>query len=111
LEKHGEEEHGASVCGDPREGNDHPCDDIIREGLEQVCTSASAIPDVVANQVRDKSWVPRVVLGNIRLDLADEICSDVSSFRVDASTDLGEESCEAGPESKANEGVGSLNGR
>ena len=105
LKEHGEEEHRASILGDQRERNDHTGDDIVRERLEQVCASAGTVADVVAHQIGDDSRVARVVLGNIRLDLADEICSDVGCLGIDASTDLGKEGCKAGAESKADEGV------
>ena len=46
-----------------------------------------AVADVVADVVRDHGRVARVVLGDARLDLADEVGADVGRLRVDAAAE------------------------
>src|SRR5699024_9515896 len=60
--------------------------------------------DVVAHVVGDHGRVARVVLGNARFDLADEVRADVGRFRVDAAADAGEQAHEARPERETDEG-------
>ena len=48
-------------------------------GLEQVGGHAGAVADVVADVVGDHGRVARVVLGDARLDLADEVGADVGA--------------------------------
>ena len=57
---------------DHRDGGD-------RVGLEQVGRHAGAVADVVADVVGDRGRVARVVLGDARLDLADEVGADVGA--------------------------------
>ncbi len=49
-----------------------------------------AVADVVADVVRDDGRVARVVLGDARLDLADEVGADVGGLREDAAAEPGE---------------------
>src|SRR5690606_18191043 len=46
-------------------------------GLEQVGGQAGAVSDVVAHVVGDRRGVARVVLGDVVLDLADQVGADV----------------------------------
>ena len=46
-----------------------------------------AVADVVADVVRDRGGVARVVLGDALLDLADEVGADVGRLREDAAAD------------------------
>ena len=52
--------------------------------------------------------VARVVLGDARLDLADEVGADVGGLGVDAAAELGEERHEAGAEAEADDQEGRL---
>ena len=56
-------------------------------GLEQVGGHAGAVADVVADVVGDGGGVARVVLGDARLDLADEVGADVGRLGEDAAAD------------------------
>ena len=60
-------------------------------GLEQVGRHAGAVADVVADVVGDHGRVARVVLGDARLDLADEVGADVGGLREDAAAEPGED--------------------
>ena len=62
--------------------------------FEQVGAAAGAVAHVVADEVRDHARVARVVLGDARLNLADEIRSDVGGLGVDTAAQLCEESNE-----------------
>ena len=59
--------------------------------LEQVGGHAGAVADVVADVVRDHGRVARVVLGDARLDLPDEVGADVGGLRVDAAAESRED--------------------
>ncbi len=55
-----------------------------RIGLEQVGGHAGAVADVVADVVGDRRRVARIVLGDARFDLADEVAADVGALGEDA---------------------------
>ena len=86
-----------------RDAQDHRADVLGGGGLEQVGAAAGAVADVVADEVRDDARVARVVLGDARLDLADEVGADVGGLGVDAAAELGEEGHEAGAEAEADD--------
>src|SRR4029077_14282407 len=66
--------------------------DVFRGGrFEQVGAAAGTVADVVTHQVGNHRRVARVVFGNARLHLADEVGADVGGFRVDAAAELGEQ--------------------
>jgi hypothetical protein len=88
------EDHGADVLGGGR--------------FEEVSTTAGAVADVVADEVSDDARVARVVLGDARLDLADEVGPDVGCLRVDAAAQLGEQRHERCPETEADDQEGRL---
>ena len=69
----------------------HGSDDRAYEGLEDVGAHPSDVPNVVTHVVGDDAGVARVVLGDSRLDLADEVSADVSSLGVDATAHAGEQ--------------------
>ena len=56
--------------------------DFVR--LEHVGRHPGAIADVVADVVRDRRGVARIVLGDAGLDLADQVAADVGRLGVDA---------------------------
>ena len=59
--------------------------------LEEVGRHAGAVADVVAHVVGDHGRVARVVLGDPRLDLADEVGADVGGLREDAAAETRED--------------------
>ena len=71
---------------------DHGRDDRTDVGLEQVSAHASYIADVVADVVRDGGRVPWIVFGDARLDLADEVRTDVGGLGEDSTADTREQS-------------------
>ena len=91
---------GDAVDGDAQ---DHGADVLGGRGLEQVGAAAGAVADVVAHEVRDDGGVARVVLGDARLDLADEVGADVGGLGVDTAAELGEEGHEGGAEAEADD--------
>ena len=66
--------------------------------FEEVGAHAGDIPNVVANVVGDGGRVAGVVLRYARLDLADQVGTDVSGLRVDAATNPAEQGDRAGTE-------------
>src|SRR5690606_10274351 len=81
-------------------------DDRADVRLENVGAHARDVADIVAHVVRDRCGVARVVLGNARLDLADEVRTNVGCLRVDAATDAGEERDRAGTHAEAADDAG-----
>ena len=97
MPPHGDaQDHGADVLGSRR--------------LEQVGATAGAVADVVTDEVGHDRRVARVVLRDSRLDLADEVGTDVGRLRVDAAAELREERHEAGAEAEADDQEGRLLG-
>ena len=85
---------------DPEE---HHRDGRDRVRLEEVGRHAGAVADVVADVVRDDRGVARVVLGDARLDLPDEVGADVGGLRVDAAAESREHGDERAAEREADE--------
>ena len=77
-------------------------------GLEQVGGHAGAVTDVVAHVVGDGGGVARVVLGDVVLDLADEVGADVGSLGEDAAADPHEHREQGSPEAEALEHLGGV---
>ena len=100
----------SSSVGDPPDGDaqDHGADVLGGRRLEEVGATAGAVADVVTDEVGDDRRVARVVLGDARLDLADEVGADVGRLGVDAAAELGEERHEAGAEAEADDQEGRL---
>ncbi len=86
-----------------REGRakEHDCNRRDRVGLEEVGRHSRAVADVVAYVVGDHRGVPRVVLGDPGLDLADEVGADVGGLRVDAAAEPGEDRDQRAAEGEA----------
>ena len=72
-----------------------------RVGLEEVRGHAGAVADVVADVVGDGGGVARVVLGDARLDLADEVGADVGRLGEDAAADAHEHGQQRAAEAEA----------
>ena len=70
-------------------------------GLEEVGRHAGAVADVVAHVVGDGRGVARVVLGDARLDLADEVGADVGGLGEDAAADTHEHGEQGAAEAEA----------
>ena len=75
-------------------------------GLEQVRRHAGAVADVVAHVVGDHRRVARIVLGNVRLDLPDEVGADVGALREDAAAETREHRDQRAAEREAYQGLG-----
>ena len=86
-----------------RDAEDHGADVLGGRRLEQVGATAGAVADVVADEVGDDGRVARVVFGDARFDLADEVGADVGGLGVDTAAELGEEGHEAGAEAEADD--------
>ena len=74
-----------------------------RVGLEEVGRHAGVVADVVADVVGDHGRVARVVLGDARLDLADEVGADVGALREDAAAEAREDRDQRAAEGEADE--------
>ena len=84
---------------------EHHGDRRDRVGLEEVGGHAGAVADVVADVVRDHGRVARVVLGDARLDLPDEVGADVGGLRVDAAAETREDRDQRAAEGEPDEVV------
>ncbi len=78
-------------------------DDRDHVGLEEVGRHAGAVADVVAHVVGDGRRVAGVVLGDARLDLADEVGAHVGRLGEDAAADSHEQGEERGAETEADQ--------
>ena len=91
-----------------REGEnaeEHHGDRGHRVSLEEVGRHAGAVADVVADVVSDHGGVARVVLGDPRLDLADEVGADVGRLGEDAAAESSEDGDERTAEAESDQGV------
>ena len=82
----------------------HGRDQRDRVGLEQIRRHAGAVADVVADVVRDHRGIARIVLGDARLDLADEIGADVSTLGEDTAAQAREDRDQGTAEGESDEG-------
>jgi len=82
----------------------HGRDQRDRVGLEQIRRHAGAVADVVADVIRDHRGIARIVLGDARLDLADEIGADVSALGEDTAAQAREDGDQGAAEGEAHEG-------
>ena len=86
----------------------HRADVLGGGALEQVGAAAGAIADIVAHEVGDHGGIARIVLGNARFHLADEVGSDVGSLGIDAAAELREQRDERRAKSVADDEEGDV---
>ena len=86
-------------------GEQHAGHERHRVGLEEVGGHAGVVADVVAHVVGDHGRVARIVLGDARLDLADEVGADVGGLREDAAAEAREDRDQRAAEGEADERV------
>ncbi len=86
-----------------RDAEDYRGDEGHFVRLEEVGGHARAVADVVADVVGDRCGVARIVLGDSRLDLADQIGTDVGGLREDPATDTQEEGQQRAAEAESHE--------
>ena len=105
-------DQGAQAAGGGRRlsGDDHRGDDRADVGLEEVGAHAGDVADVVTDVVGDGGGVPRVVLGDARVDLADEVGADVGGLGVDAAADAAEERDGGAAETESGEALHEVEG-
>ncbi len=94
------------VEGHQGQPQDQAGDDGHLVGLEDVGGHAGAVADVVADEVGHDGRVAGVVLGDVLLDLADEVGADVRGLGVDAAADPHEQGQQGAAEAEAQQGVG-----
>ena len=82
------EDEALGAEGDLAEDQGGDKGDRVR--LEQVGGHTRAVADVVADVVGDRRGVARVVLGDVLLNLADEVGTDVGRLREDTAADTHE---------------------
>ncbi len=70
-------------------------------GLKQVSGHACAVAHVVADVVGDRGRIPRVVFGDVLLNLANQVSADVSGLGEDTAADAHEHGKQGGAEAKA----------
>ena len=88
-----------------RDPEQHHGDCGDRVGLEEVGRHAGAVADVVADVVGDHGRVARIVLGDARLDLPDEVGADVGRLREDAAAEAREDRDQRAAEGEADQVV------
>jgi len=93
-----------------RAAEDQGRDEDHGVGLEEVGCHSRAVAYVVADVVGDGRGVTGIVLGDVLLDLADEIGADVGGLREDAAADAHEHGQQGRTEAEALEHLGSLTG-
>jgi hypothetical protein len=88
-----DDQRGAACSADRRghRAQSHRGEDRADVGLEEVGAHAGHVADVVTDVVRDGGRVAGVVLGDARLDLADQVGADVRRLGVDAAADAREQ--------------------
>ena len=74
-------------------------------GLEQVSRHARAVADVVADVVRDRGGIARIIFRNAGFDLADQIATDVSTLGEDAAAKTGKDRDQRGTEAERDDGI------
>ena len=108
VEQHGFENRLAREEDRPE---NHGCDDRHGVGLEEVGRHAGAVPDIVADIVRDGRGIARIVLRNARLDLSDEVAADIGTLCEDAAAETREDRDQRGAESERDEGIDDIAAR
>ena len=91
LEKRHTQNHGADVLGGGR--------------FKEVSAPAGAVAHVVTHQVRDHGGVARVVFGDSRFHLANQVGAHVRRLGVNPAAELRKQRHEAGPEAEAHDQV------
>ncbi len=81
-----------------------------RVGLEQVGGHTGAVTHVVADVVGDGGGVARVILGDVLLDLADQVGADIGGLGEDAAANSHEHGEQRGTEAEALQHLGGLAG-
>ena len=99
------DDRGAADAGQHQTAEQHGGDEGDRIGLEQVGGHASAVADVVTDVVRDHRGVARVVLRDARLDLADEVGTDIRTLGEDAATEAREDGDQRAAEGETDQGT------
>ena len=96
------------VAVEGEDAEQHHGDRGDRVGLEEVGGHAGAVADVVADVVGDHGRVAGVVLGDPRLDLADQVGADVGGLGEDAAAEPGEDRDQRAAEAEADQRVDGL---
>ena len=81
--------------------------DTSAVGLKEIGSHSSDISNIVSNIVGNHSRVARIILGDARLNLSNEIGTNVSCLGVDTTGNTGKESNGTSSESKSSKGVDS----
>ena len=89
-------------------GEHHRRDDRDRIGLEEVGRHAGAVADIVADIVRDRGGVARIVLRDAGFDLADQVAADVGALGEDAAAETREDRDQRCAEAERDERVDDL---
>ena len=103
-----ERDLAGEVGGEGEHSEQHHRDRGHGVGLEQVGRHAGAVADVVADVVGDHRGVARVVLGDPRLDLADEVGADVGRLGEDSAAEPREDRDQRATEAEADQRVDGL---
>ena len=100
-----EQREDDALVTEAREAEDHGRDDGDFVALEDVGGHTGAVAHVVAHVVGDGGGVARVVLGDVLLDLSDEVGAHVGSLGVDAAAHAHEECEQRAAEAEAEQGL------
>ena len=84
-----------------RQGRDQRSD----IGLEKIRPHAGDIADIIADIIRDHSGISRIILRNPRLDLSDQVRSDIGGLGIDSSANPRKKRDGGSSEGKAGEHI------
>jgi len=79
----------------------HGCNRRHGVRLEEVGRHACAVTNIVADVVGDRRRISRIVLGDACLELADEVCTDISTLCEDATSEPRKDGYEASSETES----------
>ena len=94
-----------ALVAEAGDAQDHGRHDGHFVALEDVGRHAGAVADVVAHVVGDGGRVAGIVLGDVGLDLADQVGADVGRLGVDAAADAHEQGQQRAAEAEAQQGL------
>src|SRR5437588_1945213 len=94
---------GSRISGERERSHENRADQADRVSFENVRGHAGAIAHVIADVVRDRGRIPRIIFFEIALDFAHEIGAHVGGFRVNTATESREDADETRTEREAHQ--------
>ncbi len=105
------DERGVRGGLDHQRAQKHRRDESHGKGFEEVRRHAGAVPHVVADIVGDHRGIARVILGNARFHLADQVRADIGALGEDAAAKPREDRDERPAETETHQRLDDIAGR